>query len=52
MNQKILTKEQAVSLLAKKLNCSPDALGFLFKIHNSESNHTETLMIPEQRLLN
>ena len=52
MTPKTLTKEQAVSLLAEKLDCSPDALAFLLNTDNAEQKYNESLMIPEQRILN
>lgn len=51
MKTEILTKEQAVLLLADRLDCSPDALAFLFNSDNPSGNYTETLVIPDHRIL-
>ena len=52
MKTKILTKEQAVTMLADRLDCAPDALAFLFNFDNIQRNYNETLIIPDQRILN
>lgn len=52
MNEKILTKEQAVLLLATRLECSTEALSFLFRSHGSERSHHAALIIPKQHLSN
>lgn len=52
MKTKTLTKEQAVSLLTERLGCSADALAFLFNSKTQQKNYSETLKIPDQRVLN
>lgn len=50
MNKKVLTKDQAISFLATKLECSTEDLSFLFKSYSPDRNYSETLIIPEQHL--